>query len=54
MTYPDPKSILTSDCPAQDLRQLVGYVWVEGNFQKEFPSEHFLKLVDYFIAKFDL
>ena len=42
-----PEDILDS----KDLRKLIGYVWAEGNQIREFPSNEYNEIVDYFIDK---
>ena len=36
----------------QDLGQLIGYVWAEGNERRVMPSEHFTSLVEAFVRKY--
>ena len=45
-----PKDLLEGDMN-QDLHRLVGYVWAEGNGRKEFPTNHFIELIEYFLKK---
>ena len=46
-----PKDILDSKDMGTDLRKLIGYVWAEGNQIREFPSNEYNEIVDYFIDK---
>lgn len=34
-----------------DLHQLVGYVWAEGNHNREMPTTHMCALIDFFLKK---
>lgn len=43
---PKPEEILGADVN-QSLHHLVGYVWAEGNQKRVFPSELFMKLIQF-------
>lgn len=49
--YKEPAKILDGPDMNYDLRQLVGYVWAEGNQKREFPSTHMCELITHFLDK---
>jgi len=45
------EAILDGQDMGEDLRLLVGYVWAEGNQNREFDSTHMNELIDDLLKK---
>lgn len=51
-SYAAPEMVLDGSDMNQDIHQLMGYVWAEGNEKRVMPSEHFAHLGRVFLQKY--